>query len=73
MSGSGPSTPRYRHGSDTEWQARAADAGVRWELLPDILVQYRIHGANNSYDNLGMKQEMFDLLRASLARKRMAG
>lgn len=68
----GPFDTRYRHGSDTEWQARAADAGVRWELLPDVLVQYRIHGANNSYDNVGMKQEMFELLRASLARKRMA-
>jgi glycosyltransferase involved in cell wall biosynthesis len=63
---------RFRHGSDTEWQARAADAGSRWELLPDVLVRYRIHGANNSYDNLGMRREMFHLLRASLARKRMA-
>jgi glycosyltransferase involved in cell wall biosynthesis len=68
----GPFDTRYRHGSDTEWQARATDAGVRWELLPDVLVEYRIHGANNSYDNLGMKQEMFKLLRASVARKRMA-
>jgi glycosyltransferase involved in cell wall biosynthesis len=62
--------PRFAQGSDTEWQARAADAGVRWELLPDILVQYRIHGANSSYDNLGMKREMFELLRESVARKR---
>jgi glycosyltransferase involved in cell wall biosynthesis len=68
----GPFDSRFRHGSDTEWQARAADAGVRWELLPDVLVQYRIHGNNDSYDNLGMKQEMFELLRASLVRKRMA-
>jgi glycosyltransferase involved in cell wall biosynthesis len=62
----------FRHGSDTEWQARAADAGLRWELLPDVLVTYRIHGANDSYDNLGMKREMFELLRGSLARKRTA-
>jgi glycosyltransferase involved in cell wall biosynthesis len=69
----GPFDTGFRHGSDTEWQARAADAGVRWELLPDVLVEYRIHGANDSYDNLGMKREMFELLRGSLARKRMAG
>jgi glycosyltransferase involved in cell wall biosynthesis len=68
----GPFETGFRHGSDTEWQARAADAETRWELLPDVLVEYRIHGNNNSYDNLGMKQEMFELLRASLARKRMA-
>jgi glycosyltransferase involved in cell wall biosynthesis len=68
----GPFDPSFRHGSDTDWQARAADAGVRWQLLDDVLVQYRIHGNNSSYDNLGMKREMFDLLRASLSRKRMA-
>lgn len=68
----GPFEPRFRHGSDTDWQARAADAGVRWRLLPDVLVQYRIHGANHSYDNLGMKREMFALLRSSLERKRQA-
>jgi hypothetical protein len=68
----GPFDPSFRHGSDTDWQARAADAGIRWKLLDDVLVQYRIHGSNNSYDNLGMKREMFDLLRASLSRKRMA-
>ncbi|HEY3727608.1 MAG TPA: glycosyltransferase [Solirubrobacteraceae bacterium] len=68
----GPFQTGFRHGSDTEWQARAADAGTRWELLPNVLVEYRIHGNNNSYDNLAMKQEMFELLRASLARKRMA-
>jgi glycosyltransferase involved in cell wall biosynthesis len=63
---------RFRHGSDTEWQARAADAGLRWEVLPEVLVEYRLHGANESYDNVGMKRELFELLRASLARKRMA-
>ncbi len=63
---------RFRHGSDTDWQARAADLGVRGALLDDVLVHYRIHGANHSYDNLGMKREMFDLLRASVARKRAA-
>jgi glycosyltransferase involved in cell wall biosynthesis len=68
----GPFDSRFCHGSDTEWQARAVDAGVRWELLPEVLVQYRVHGANNSYDNVGMKGELFELLRASLGRKRIA-
>jgi glycosyltransferase involved in cell wall biosynthesis len=68
----GPFNTRFRLGPDTDWQARAADAGTRWELLPDVLVQYRIHGNNISYDNQAMKHEMFELLRASIARKRMA-
>ncbi len=68
----GPFDSRYQIGSDTEWQSRAADAGVRHALLPEVLVEYRIHGANMSYDNLRMKREMFELLRAAVARKRAA-
>jgi glycosyltransferase involved in cell wall biosynthesis len=66
----GPFDSRFRHGSDTDWQARAADAGIAWELLPSVLVRYRIHGANDSYDNIGMRGEMFAAVRSSLARKR---
>ena len=67
----GPFDTRFRIAPDTDWQARALDAGVRHALLPDVLVEYRIHGANISYDVLTGKREMFDLLRASTARKRM--
>jgi glycosyltransferase involved in cell wall biosynthesis len=61
---------RYRHVSDSEWHSRAADAGVQWEVMPDVLVRYRIHGANMSYDHQALKAELFDVLRSSLARKR---
>jgi GT2 family glycosyltransferase len=67
----GPFDTRFGN-PDTDWQARAADAGIRYKLLPDVLVQYRIHGANYSYDNQRMKREMFETLRSSLARKRTA-
>jgi glycosyltransferase involved in cell wall biosynthesis len=66
----GPFDESYRHGSDTDWQARAADAGVRYAVLPEVSVRYRIHGGNDSYDNLGMRDELFTVLRGSLARKR---
>jgi glycosyltransferase involved in cell wall biosynthesis len=66
----GPFDESYRHGSDTDWQARAADAGVRHEVLPGVHARYRIHGDNDSYDNMGMRDEMFKVVRGSLARKR---
>jgi glycosyltransferase involved in cell wall biosynthesis len=69
----GPLDETYRHGSDTDWQARAADAGIRYAVLPQVSVHYRIHGGNDSYDNLGMRDELFTVLRGSLARKRAAG
>jgi glycosyltransferase involved in cell wall biosynthesis len=69
----GPFDESYRHGSDTDWQARAADAGVRHEVLENLGARYRIHGGNDSYDNLGMRDDMFGLLRSSIARKRGAG
>jgi glycosyltransferase involved in cell wall biosynthesis len=66
----GPFDSGYRHGCDTDWVVRATDTGVRWHMLPEVEVRYRIHGANDSYDNVGMKQEMFKTLRSSLERKR---
>jgi glycosyltransferase involved in cell wall biosynthesis len=63
----------YRHGSDTDWQARATDAGIRHAVLPDVFVRYRIHGGNDSYDSVGMRDELFTVLRGSLARKRAGG
>jgi glycosyltransferase involved in cell wall biosynthesis len=64
---------RYRIGSDTDWLARALDAGFPWTLLPDVLVHCRVHGDNLSYQRDAMKSELFDALRASVARKHASG
>jgi glycosyltransferase involved in cell wall biosynthesis len=69
----GPFDPSFQHGDDGDWVARAADAGIRSEVIPDVLVHYRIHGANQHYDNKAMKAELFELLRSSVRRKQGPG
>jgi glycosyltransferase involved in cell wall biosynthesis len=44
----GPFNPSLRHGDDTEWFLRAADRGIRREMLAEVLVYRRIHQTNRS-------------------------
>lgn len=59
----------YEVGSDTEWMVRARDAGVGFEMLPDVLLRYRIHGDNAIYRTDALRAEIFRVLRASMARR----
>jgi len=56
---------------DIDWFARVKDAGLRVEVVPDVLVSKRVHDANLS--NLGratLGREVVELLRRSVARQR---
>ena len=62
--------------SDIEWFRRVADAGVRHEVLPDVLLWRRIHEANLSYqppDPRAFPRELLTILKRSLDRRRAAG
>jgi len=63
--------PDFSTAEDTDWFARARDAGVKMALLPDLLLRKRIHGANASLTD--PRSNALLLLRAmqrSVARKR---
>lgn len=65
--------PRFRIGSDTDWLIRAKEAGIRMAILPDVLVQRRIHDSNlcYGYEKPGARLLMWKkLCRASVDRKR---
>jgi len=65
--------PRFRIGSDTDWLIRAKEAGIRMAILPDVLVERRIHDSNlcYDYDKPGARLLMWRrLCRASINRKR---
>jgi glycosyltransferase involved in cell wall biosynthesis len=66
----GPFDPAYEITSDTEWFVRAADTGLRHETLPDVLLLWRLHGANTSYRRAELRQDLLRTMRASVARKR---
>jgi glycosyltransferase involved in cell wall biosynthesis len=57
-------------GEDLDWLMRATDAGIRHELLADVVLHQRLHASNASYrlaDALAMRLRT---ARESLARKR---
>jgi glycosyltransferase involved in cell wall biosynthesis len=64
--------PRFTTGEDTDWFARAKDAGLRIALIQDVLVRKRVHGANASLIDAEGHRNRLRALRASIARKRAA-
>jgi len=68
----GPFDGRYSTAEDTDWFARAKDAGLKIGLIPEVLVRKRVHGANASLVDPRGHQNRLRLLRASIARKRAA-
>lgn len=57
----------FSSGCDTDWLARAGEAGLRNETLDEPLVRWRLHGANGSYDIPTIRREMFAILRRNVA------
>lgn len=60
----------YRVSEDTDWFARARDAGVPSALLPEVLLRKRVHGGNASLNAPEINQLLLRALRSSIARKR---
>lgn len=58
----------YSSSSDSDWFFRAKDAGVPMAALADVLLEKRIHAANQSGDT-GLSLDLLRQVRASLKRK----
>ena len=63
---------RYKAGEDFDWFTRAKDKGIAMAIVPDILLNRRIHNNNLSYQN---PQEWLprrlQIMKESIERKRM--
>ncbi len=62
--------PEYELGEDVDWFVRAGDLGLRFLLMPDVLLQRRLHDANLSYRAHTDNRRLLGILRDSIARKR---
>jgi glycosyltransferase involved in cell wall biosynthesis len=62
--------PSYSVREDTDWFARARDAGVPMALLPQVLLRKRVHGRNASLNEPTTNQLLLRAMRGSIARKR---
>ncbi len=65
----GPFDSQYRIGSDTDWFFRAKDSGARFEILPDVLLNKRVHASNESSQAQQSCDELLHLVRRSLKRR----
>ena len=62
--------PAFSVSNDTDWFARARDRGLAIGVLPETLVIKRVHTANTTLRPEGFSQQLLDVVRASVARKR---
>jgi glycosyltransferase involved in cell wall biosynthesis len=68
----GPFAAEYRVSEFIDWYARAADAGLRFELLPEVVTRRRVHGDNSTRRNLDRRVEYVRAVKAALDRRRAA-
>jgi glycosyltransferase involved in cell wall biosynthesis len=68
----GPFRTEMVQGTDLDWFVRATDAGLSFAMLPEVLVDRRLHDANLSYGGRGDSRVLLRVLRDSIARKRRA-
>jgi glycosyltransferase involved in cell wall biosynthesis len=64
---------RHRHGEDWEWLVRIRQAGLRIEILPDVLGWRRVHRSNLSRDGDHTGAWMMERLKEGLDRRRGRG
>jgi glycosyltransferase involved in cell wall biosynthesis len=68
----GPFDTTLKQADDTDWYARAQDLRVTHAVLPDCLVQKRLHTTNTTYRpaNAGrLQRELLEVVRRAVARK----
>lgn len=66
--------PSLKHSAKTEWFLRAAKLGVVGEILPDVLVYRRLHGANLSkHEAAESLDEYLHLMKSMLDQRRQDG
>jgi glycosyltransferase involved in cell wall biosynthesis len=66
----GPFDSSYAVAEDTDWFARARDATIPTELLPETLTVKRVHGTNASLSTPQINGLLLKALRRSIERKR---
>ena len=58
-----------RRGSDVDWICRVQDAGIKLQLVEEVLLLRRMHQANSSIDELLFMDGLLRVARASVQRK----
>jgi glycosyltransferase involved in cell wall biosynthesis len=66
----GPFSEDVRVGVTVDWYARAMEAGLRSTVLPEVVLERRLHLTNNGLRERDSRQQYLHVLKASLDRRR---
>jgi glycosyltransferase involved in cell wall biosynthesis len=66
----GPFSEELRVGVTVDWCARARDAGLKTAILPNVVLERRIHLTNNGIRERDSKSQYVHVLKAALDRRR---
>ncbi len=69
----GPFSESLRLGSTVDWCARAIDLGLRTGMLPEVLMERRLHTANLGLRRQDARHQYLDVVKATLQRRRALG
>lgn len=68
----GPFQAQWQVGEFIDWHARATEAGVRLLMLPEIVLERRLHASNTGRARPELRQQFVHLVKAALDRRRAA-
>lgn len=66
----GPFSTTLRVGVGVDWYARASEAGLKELVVPVVVLERRLHGANNGIRELESRPQYLRVLKAHLDRQR---
>jgi glycosyltransferase involved in cell wall biosynthesis len=65
-------TTAVRVGVTVDWFARAAEAGLRYAVLPEVVLERRLHTQNNGLRERASRSQYIDVIRQAMERRRAA-
>lgn len=65
-----PFSPSYSHGSDTDWFFRLKEAHIPVTILPDVLLNVRLHAENLSHHTTKLYGDLLKVIKNSMDRKK---
>lgn len=68
----GPFSTAVRVGVTVDWFARAAEAGLRFTVLPEVVLERRLHTQNNGLRERSSRTQYLQVIRQAMERRRAA-
>ena len=68
----GPFTTAVRVGVTVDWFARAQEAGLRHSILPEVVLERRLHTQNNGLRESASRSQYLEVIRQAMERRRAA-